>query len=109
MLSVEERLAKLERLVEAQAARIAVLEAENAELRRRLGENSSNSSKPPSSDSLVDRAARPKDAPSGKKRGGQPGHKGHKRPSRYELWRSIASWPTIKTLSLPSVTFRSAF
>jgi transposase len=86
VLSVEERLAKLERLVEAQqatidaqAAEIAVLKAENAELRRRLGENSSNSSKPPSSDSPADRAARPKDAPSGKKRGGQPGHKGHKR------------------------------
>lgn len=86
MLSVEERLAKLERLVEAQqatidaqAAEIAMLKAENAELRRRLGENSSNSSKPPSSDSPTDRAARPKDTPSGKKRGGQPGHKGHKR------------------------------
>ena len=86
MLSVEDRLARLERLVEAQqatietqAARIAVLGAENAELRRRLGENSSNSSKPPSSDSPAARASRPKDAPSGKARGGQPGHKGHKR------------------------------
>jgi transposase len=81
VLSVEERLAKLERLVEAQAARIAVLEVENAELRRRLGENSRNSSKPPSSDSPADRAARPKDAASDKARGGQPGHKGHKRTS----------------------------
>jgi regulator of replication initiation timing len=66
--SLEDRIARLERLVEtqqatieAQAARIATLEAENAELRRRLGENSSNSSKPPSSDSPADRAARPKD------------------------------------------------
>ena len=86
MSSLEERLAKLERLVEvqqatieAQAARIAVLEAENADLRRRLGENSSNSSKPPSSDSPADRATRPKDPPSGRSRGGQHGHKGHKR------------------------------
>ena len=31
-------------------ARVAELEAENAELRRRLGMNSANSSKPPSSD-----------------------------------------------------------
>jgi transposase len=93
VLSVEERLAKLERLVEAQQATIAAqtielaelkaanaeLKAENAELKRRLGENSSNSSKPPSSDSPADRAARSKDAPSGKARGGQRGHKGHKR------------------------------
>jgi transposase len=88
-----ERIARLERQVEmllanveeqatelaAAKKRIAVLEVENAELRRRLGENSSNSSKPPSSDSPADRAARPKDAPSGRARGGQRGHKGHKR------------------------------
>ena len=55
------------------------LEAENAELRRRLGENSSDSNKPPSSDSPADRQARPKDAPSGRPRGGQRGHKGHER------------------------------
>jgi transposase len=77
--SIEERLARLEHLVDTQAARIAALEAENAELRRRLGENSSNSNKPPSTDSPADRATRPKDPPSGKPRGGQPGHKGHNR------------------------------
>jgi len=79
---VEQLLAKIEEQaakIEAQAARIAVLEAENAELRRRLGENSSNSSKPPSSDAPKDRAARPGDPPSGKRRGGQPGHKGSNR------------------------------
>jgi transposase len=84
--SVEDRLARLERLVETQAIEIselkaanAELKAENAELRRRLSENSSNSSKPPSSDSPADRAARPKDPPTGRSRGGQRGHKGHKR------------------------------
>lgn len=86
MSLADERIERLERQVEmllakieAQAARIALLEAENAELRRRLGENSSNSSKPPSSDAPSDRAARPSAAASGKKRGGQPGHKGSKR------------------------------
>ncbi len=39
-------------LVVAQAARIVELEAELAELKRRLGTNSSNSSKPPSQDGL---------------------------------------------------------
>jgi transposase len=74
-----DRIARLERQVELLLARVETLETENAELKRRLGENSSNSSKPPSSDSPADRSARPKDAPSGKSRGGQHGHKAHKR------------------------------
>ena len=75
----DERIERLERQVEILLARVATLEAENAELRRRLGENSSNSSKPPSSDAPAERAARPGAPPSGKRRGGQPGHKGSKR------------------------------
>lgn len=93
MSLADERIARLERQVEIllakteeqaarieqQAARIAVLEAENVELRRRLGENSSNSSRPPSTDAPKDRATRSSGRPSGKKRGAQPGHKGSKR------------------------------
>lgn len=79
MTAADERIARLEAQIEALLARIAKLEEENAELRRRLGENSTNSSKPPSTDSPADRAARRKATPSGKPRGGQPGHKGHKR------------------------------
>jgi len=63
-------------VLEAENAKLRV---ENAELRRRLGENSSNSSKPPSSDAPKDRAARASAPPSGKPRGGQRGHKGSKR------------------------------
>ncbi len=50
-----------------------------AELERRLGRNSTNSSRPPSSDppSLKRRPPAP---PSGKERGGQPGHQRHVRP-----------------------------
>lgn len=86
MSTLEERIAKLERLVEAQQATIEAKDAEIArlharveELERRLGENSSNSGKPPSSDSPADRAARSKDAPSGRRPGGQPGHKPKRR------------------------------
>jgi transposase len=45
------------------------------ELEARLGRNSSNSSRPPSSDP-PQAPARPKAPPSGRKRGGQPGHRG---------------------------------
>ena len=66
------RIAKLEAQVEGLLARIAELEA-------RLAQNSSNSNRPPSSDAPADREARGAKAPSGRGRGGQPGHKGWKR------------------------------
>ncbi len=61
--------------------RVETLEAENAELRRRLGMNSTNSSTPPSKDSIGVKAARRADRSSrersaDRKPGGQPGHKG---------------------------------
>jgi transposase len=57
---------------------VAALQQENAELRARLGQNSSNSSRPPSSDlpGAKPVANRP---PSGRRAGGQPGHPGHQR------------------------------
>jgi len=65
-------------LVDELLHKIAALEQENAALRRQLGKDSSNSSKPPSSDGL---AKKPRifgslRGKSGKKTGGQPGHKG---------------------------------
>jgi transposase len=55
-------------LILAQRERIRELEA-------RLGQTSANSSRPPSSDP-PQAPARPKAPPSGRKRGGQPGHRG---------------------------------
>ena len=60
-------------------ARVGHLEARLADLEARLGQDSSNSSKPPSSDSPHAKPAPPK-RPSGKRRGGQPGHPRHARP-----------------------------
>src|SRR6266536_3424145 len=60
----------------------AALRAQNAalqerirELEARLGQNSANSSRPPSSDP-PQAPVRPKAPPSGRQRGGQPGHPG---------------------------------
>ncbi|MCK5806533.1 MAG: IS66 family transposase, partial [Lentisphaeria bacterium] len=59
------------------------LEAENDELKLQLGMDSTNSSKPPSSDSLAARGKRELKGKRGgarkRKPGGQPGHKGHHR------------------------------
>lgn len=86
MTSADARIERLERQVEIllakieeQAATIKTQAAEIVELKRRLGENSSNSNKPPSTDPPGTRAERTTNAPSGRHRGGQPGHKGHRR------------------------------
>jgi transposase len=64
-------------LIRAQAAEIAALKARIVELERRLGLDSSNSGKPPSSDGLKKPPrVRSSREPSGKPSGGQKGHKG---------------------------------
>ena len=64
-------------MVVRQAGQIEQLTAEVAELRRQLGQNSRNSSRPPSSDSpFVKPAPKSLRRQSGRKPGGQPGHPG---------------------------------
>lgn len=74
---------ELETLVASQAAlieelqgQVTELRAEVAELRGRLGQNSRNSSKPPSSDGYEKPSPKSLRRPSGRKPGGQPGHQG---------------------------------
>src|SRR5437762_11369932 len=59
----------------AAQALIVALQERVRELEARLGQTSANSSRPPSSDP-PQVPARPKAPPSGRKRGGQPGHRG---------------------------------
>ncbi len=59
--------------------RLKELEIENQQLREKINRNSGNSHSPPASDP-PNRQKRQKKKPRGKKRGGQPGHRGHSRP-----------------------------
>jgi transposase len=89
----DQRITDLETLVAGQAAQLVAKDAEIADLKNRLDEltqlvltlkeqldrNSSNSGKPPSSDSPDQRAERRGKGKTGGKRGGQPGHSGSTR------------------------------
>ncbi len=62
-----------------QVATVDDLKAEIAELKERLGQNSSNSSKPPSTDPPSSKPKPASEPKSRNKRGGQPGHQGKAR------------------------------
>lgn len=70
---------ELKATIVARDGRIAFLETRIADLEFRLNQNSTNSSKPPSSDSPYLKPAPPR-KPSGKRKGGQPGHPKRIRP-----------------------------
>jgi transposase len=71
---LEKRVAELEGLLINALATIELLREENAELKRKLGMDSNNSSKPPSSDGFTKKTKSLRK--SGGKSGGQLGHKG---------------------------------
>lgn len=73
---LREQLAVVVAALTQRDAVIAQLQAENLELRRQLGMNSRNSSKPPSTDGLAKPAPKSLRRRSGRKPGGQPGHPG---------------------------------
>jgi transposase len=72
-----ERIAELEALVASLATKLEAALKRIAELEEKVGESSRNSSKPPSSDPPS--VSRPAKTSTGRKPGGQPGHKRHTR------------------------------
>lgn len=75
----EEARAALAAVFAAQQERVRLLEARVAELEARLGQDSTNSSRPPSADPPTVKRPPPK-PPSRRARGAQPGHPRHERP-----------------------------
>lgn len=71
--------AEAQAYIRALEARLTALEATVQRLLERLRMDSQNSSQPPSSDRPAPRSPRRRQAPSGRKPGGQPGHQGQTR------------------------------
>lgn len=83
-----EIIAEQNKIIERLTAELASAKAEIAELKEKLNQNSRNSSKPPSTDGYEKPAPKSLRKKSGKKAGGQTGHKGHRivldKPDRIE-------------------------
>jgi transposase len=74
---LEAQVAACDAVIVELLAKVEVLTARVAELEARLSQNSSNTSKPPSSG--VPGTPRPSKKPTGRRPGGQPGHRKHER------------------------------
>jgi transposase len=74
---MEKYIEELKAIIQSQSEIIAKMAIEIAELKEQLNQNSNNSSKPPSSDGLKKPRVKSLREKSGKKAGGQKGHKGH--------------------------------
>ena len=75
----EQTPVSVRKVVEQLEQRLKELEIENQQLREKMNRNSGNSHSPPASDP-PNRQKGQKKKLRGKKRGGQPGHRGHSRP-----------------------------
>jgi transposase len=71
--------ASVQEYIQALQVQVQQLEGQVKELKARLGQNSQNSSRPPSADSPRQKGPKKDKTPSGRKRGGQPGHPGRHR------------------------------
>ena len=72
-----EIIAAQQRMIDRLTAEVAELRNQVKELKEQLGKNSRNSSKPPSTDGYIKPTPKSQRKKTGKKAGGQTGHKGH--------------------------------
>jgi transposase len=88
-------LLRMDAQIQALTERVAKQEERIAQLERRLGRNSRNSSQPPSADPPGSPPRRGKDR-SGRKQGGQPGHEGKGRPllPAWAVDEFVDHWPS---------------
>jgi transposase len=88
-------LLRMDAQIQALTERVAEQEERIAQLERRLGRSSRNSSQPPSADPPSASPRRSKD-PSGRKQGGQPGHEGKGRPllPAWAVDEFVDHWPS---------------
>ena len=106
-------VAEQQAVITEQRAMIARLEERVRDLETRVGQHSGNSSRPPSSD-LPGTPKRPPSRPSGRGRGGQPGHVAHQRamapPERVDVVTD--HWPVhcqaCKTVTVHGVSWERA-
>lgn len=85
--------ASVQEYIQALQVQVQQLEGQVKELKARLGQNSQNSSRPPSSDSPRQKGPKKDKTPSGRKGGGQPGH-----PGRHRALYSLGQVDEVVTL-----------
>jgi transposase len=94
-------------VIEGLGVEVAALKVQVAELERRLSQNSRNSSRPPSSDGLSKPPPKSLRRPSGRKPGGQQGHRGghlEKVAVRMRLWITLRRSARAVTAIFQTVT-----
>ena len=92
-----QQVERLTEMVKALVQELNEAKTEIAELKERLNKNSQNSSKPPSTDGYKKPAPKSLRKASGKKQGGQDGHKGHNLKVDIEPSKTIQYMPTACT------------
>lgn len=89
------KITQLTNLVTELQQKLDAVCQENADLKERLNKNSQNSSKPPSADGYKKPNPKSLRKPSGKKQGGQDGHKGHNLKIDVEPTETIQHMPSV--------------